>query len=624
MADGEENIFASDALFEEFEREDEENGEDLIPADALGELQKEINAVCEENDALKRKLRVLSAPVPLLESTPDSETVGPSVQVLFMNNSIATRYRQDVEEFFLHLMQKESELKKKDRISQAVVRPAPQRSSFALQLGRGAEQTESESVTSREVKQCYTVTGSVQFYQSYCVDHLGQPLIDGDAKISEGWEIPTYEQIYFDALSSDGQDGVKVGKKKDKPTCFNCGGDHQLRECTQPRDLAKISQNRKLFMEKFSSPGTPSGNRYHADLDPKFAKFKPGMVSQDLRKAMGVSSHQLPPYVYQMRRLGYPPGWLAEAEEMTSGLTLYSKTGKKVNEEGEEVEDGEVDPEDNNKPTYNIEKIVAYPGFNVPVPEGVEDVGDRMGLPMQPHQQREVLIAYLEPSTGGTKRPAEDDNVHRTKRQKRDESDMDVDTSGTDDNCIKEVIPPPPDSKVFQPPLPPTPEHATPPCPPSDDSSASENEGRGFWTEKPLQHKENSNVTNSSMENTDEIVQRTIGRKDVVSKDLAGNSDAGMDDWVVIDSIKTTSESLEESHNPNDSPGLAGCSIKDDNGESENSQDMPEDYFSPKGLPHRSKFADGITPFVEKENLTDLKGTFKKLLGVLKGNKKKK
>ncbi|CAH1251347.1 ZCCHC8 [Branchiostoma lanceolatum] len=624
MADGEENIFASDALFEEFEREDEEDGEDLIPTDALGELQKEINAVCEENDALKRKLRVLSAPVPLLESTPDSDTVGPSVQVLFMNNAIATKYRQDVEEFFLHLMQKESERKNKDKISQAVVHPPPQRSSFALQLGRGAEQTESESLTSREVKQLYTVTGSVQFYQDYCVDHLGQPLIDGDAKISEGWEIPTYEQIYFDALSFEGQDGVKVGKKKDKPTCFNCAGDHQLRECTQPRDLAKISQNRKLFMEKFSSsPRTPSGNRYHVNLDPKFAKFKPGVVSQDLRKAMGVNSHQLPPYVYQMRKLGYPPGWLAEAQEMTSGLTLYSKTGKKVNDEGEEVEDGEVDTED--KPTYNIGKIVAYPGFNVPVPEGVDDVGGRMGLPMQPQHQRDVLIAYLEPvSSGGIKRPAVDDTAHSSKRQKREESDMDVDTSGTDDTCIKEVIPPPPDNEIFQPPLPPTPETATPPCAPTDDSSASESEGRGFWTEKPLPCSENSDIPISSVENKDEIVERTIGRKDACGKESANDSDAGMDDWVVIDSFKGTSESLEESCVPNDSPKVAGSLVKDDNVESESSQDMPEDYFSPKGLPHRSKFADGITPFVEKENLTEIKGTFKKLLGVLKGNKKKK
>ncbi|XP_019622545.1 PREDICTED: zinc finger CCHC domain-containing protein 8-like [Branchiostoma belcheri] len=605
MADSEENIFASDALFEEFEREeDEENGGDLIPADALGELQKEINAVCEENDALKRKLRVLSAPV----SESVSETVdGPSVQVLFMNNAIATKYRQDVEQFFLHLMQKESE-RKNDKIDQAVVHPPPQRSSFALQLGRGA--TESESVESREVRQLYTVTGSVQFYQSYCVDHLGQPLIDGDAKISEGWDIPTYEQIYFDALSSDGQDSVKVGKKKDKPSCFNCGGDHAVRDCTQPRDHRRISQNRKLFMDQCGSPRTPSGNRYHADLDPKFTKFKPGVVSPDLMKALGVTSHQLPPFIYQMRKLGYPPGWLAEAEETTSGLSLYSKTGKKVNEEGEEVEDGELDTGDDKKPTYNTNKIVAYPGFNVPVPEGIDDMGHRIGLPMQPHQQREVLVSYLEPSSGGTKRAAEDDTPRCSKRQKREESDMDVDTSGTEDNCIKEVVPPPPKDGIFQPPLPPTSETATPPREPTNDSSASESEG----TEKPLPCKESDNDTNSNVENRDEIIERTIGRKDVDSQD----SDTGMEDWVVIDS-----ESLEQT---SDSPD-----VKDDvtenaslSSDKDSSQDMPEDYFSPKGLPHRSKFADGITPFVEKENLTELKGTFQKLLGVLKGNKKKK
>ena len=33
-----------------------------------------------------------------------------------------------------------------------------------------------------------------------------------------------------------------------KAACFNCGGDHQMNECTEPRNPAQISANRNAFM----------------------------------------------------------------------------------------------------------------------------------------------------------------------------------------------------------------------------------------------------------------------------------------------------------------------------------------------------------------------------------------
>lgn len=44
--------------------------------------------------------------------------------------------------------------------------------------------------------------------------------------------------------------------------------------------------------------------------------------------ALGVEMNALPPHIYRMRRLGYPPGWLKEAEMENSGLTLYDGKGK--------------------------------------------------------------------------------------------------------------------------------------------------------------------------------------------------------------------------------------------------------------------------------------------------------
>lgn len=49
--------------------------------------------------------------------------------------------------------------------------------------------------------------------------------------------------------------------------------------------------------------------------------------SEDLLSALGIDSNTLPPLIYRMRQLGYPPGWLKEAEMENSGLTLYDGNG---------------------------------------------------------------------------------------------------------------------------------------------------------------------------------------------------------------------------------------------------------------------------------------------------------
>ena len=44
--------------------------------------------------------------------------------------------------------------------------------------------------------------------------------------------------------------------------------------------------------------------------------------------ALGVGANTLPPLIYRMRQLGYPPGWLKEAEVEKSGLALYDGKGE--------------------------------------------------------------------------------------------------------------------------------------------------------------------------------------------------------------------------------------------------------------------------------------------------------
>ena len=47
-----------------------------------------------------------------------------------------------------------------------------------------------------------------------------------------------------------------------------------------------------------------------------------GLPSAQLRTALGLNDDQLPSYIYRMRELGLPPGWLKAAEIDHSGLSM--------------------------------------------------------------------------------------------------------------------------------------------------------------------------------------------------------------------------------------------------------------------------------------------------------------
>ena len=51
--------------------------------------------------------------------------------------------------------------------------------------------------------------------------------------------------------------------------------------------------------------------RYHEETHAK-DQFKPGRLSDTLREALGLNDDELPMHIYQMRNLGYPPGWMEE------------------------------------------------------------------------------------------------------------------------------------------------------------------------------------------------------------------------------------------------------------------------------------------------------------------------
>ncbi|KAL3268843.1 hypothetical protein HHI36_007934 [Cryptolaemus montrouzieri] len=102
--------------------------------------------------------------------------------------------------------------------------------------------------------------------------------------------------------------------------------------------------------------------RYHEEEDQKFSNLKPGVISEKLRNALGLRKNEYPSYIYGMRELGYPPGWMEDAKFVGSSLSMFNINGGKVKRDKGVKKKG-LDPT----------KIIAYPGFNAPMQKGFSD-----------------------------------------------------------------------------------------------------------------------------------------------------------------------------------------------------------------------------------------------------------
>lgn len=135
-------------------------------------------------------------------------------------------------------------------------------------------------------------------------------------------EIPSYDAINSDILhesnnlANDIEANESSAEGKSSGNCFNCLGDHNLKDCKEPHRLENITRNRQQFMQRTKT------ERYHLDGDQRYGHLMPGTISNDLRDALGLRSRELPLYIYKMRLYGYPPGWLEESKISHSGLAL--------------------------------------------------------------------------------------------------------------------------------------------------------------------------------------------------------------------------------------------------------------------------------------------------------------
>ncbi|CAH0394875.1 unnamed protein product [Bemisia tabaci] len=253
-------------------------------------------------------------------------------------------------------------------------------------------------------------------------------------------------------------------KGRGGPMCWNCGtSGHQIRDCKQRRNPAMINQFRMEMQAKKAF--RLSQTRYHEDEGTMYGTPIPGMPSQKLREAMGLEDNQLPEYIYRMRVLGYPPGWLEEAKVRHSGINLLDSTGQPISdpndEDGEIVGQGERDQ-------FDLNKLVEFPGFNVPPPKDILDESELYQVPpMQDAHSLENLIARLKPKAVTAYRKRKE-AMQQLEKDAANGDDSDGDFMETEEIQDGEELPP--DSCKFVP-CPPPEEPPAPPPPPTDKSN---------------------------------------------------------------------------------------------------------------------------------------------------------
>ncbi|XP_067138329.1 zinc finger CCHC domain-containing protein 8-like [Centruroides vittatus] len=355
----------------------------------------------------------------------------PLIQVTFKNEALAQNYKAEVETFLHKLLAKEND----------------------------------EKCSAQDDK-----TFQLQIYQDFCIDSVPD-LNDND---SEVWDIPLYNHAYKDILDQNGN-----SEKLTFIRCFNCLGNHFLDKCPEVLDRQRIAYNRKFFFG--------INNRYNLKGPMQQIKqFQPGAISKELRDALALKDDQLPQYIYKMRILGYPPGWLKEAEIYNSELAMYDCQGKvKLYEEN--IQNGS--DSENYEVKYDSEKIFEYPGFNVPVPPGFKDKVNikvacikecvEIGMPsIQPYHLMDINATNSE-SMPYIKRkfPNQYEKNKRLKNDEIEEVDMDIESidqgriiySDDEEARLCKFIPPLPHDTPIQVPAPPPP---PPPIPLSDDAPA--------------------------------------------------------------------------------------------------------------------------------------------------------
>ncbi|KAG8185270.1 hypothetical protein JTE90_023883 [Oedothorax gibbosus] len=297
---------------------------------------------------------------------------------------------------------------------------------------------------------------------------------------NETERVPRYETSFQEILQ-DPDLMNEVDAKKDKPAvsrfkaCFNCSEEHKLQECPYPMDYKKIAMARKQRSSQFVSQV-----RYHVQGEQE-KDLKPGIISEKLREALGLGPDHIPSFIYHMRVLDYPPGWLEEATVESSGIALY---GTEVNA----AENAEANQQNMGFGVqYDPAKFIDFPGFNVPLPPNFIDESSYFGMPpLQDYQLRQVVEQYLPKVEPPQRKRKLTLHGEQSSKVPRLEEDMEVED-------IMDLNPPLPEENP--PPPPPPDDDPLPPPPPPEEDSLPDARSQDYSPESPTEDMDEYIVT---------------------------------------------------------------------------------------------------------------------------------
>jgi hypothetical protein len=169
--------------------------------------------------------------------------------------------------------------------------------------------------------------GNTQYYQHFAVDTALYPVDIQKANVKY-FEVPSYERRMHEPLPLPPEQLIREHVVK----CFNCGSpDHTYLACPLPHNPEVIAMHRRelQFIMEENKIHLSSERRYFDEEKPTqeevmSRQFKPGVLSDALREALGLEEGQYPPYYQRMLVFGYPPGYLAREVEEEPPLVIYN------------------------------------------------------------------------------------------------------------------------------------------------------------------------------------------------------------------------------------------------------------------------------------------------------------
>lgn len=431
-----------DSLFEEFEKEPVSQ---FNPSITNGVNSHANNGHHGDDDNMQMNggSLLFKTPEELLEDAP-------GIQLTFLNHSKFLKHRSAIERFFAQILDWQADEKDDDE-SSSLPEPLPTSANLAPPGCNNSAP--------------WRTTGCLQLFAHFILDAHGHPLVQSTHELTTGWDIPPFERLFEKYIPQDEEEGLVPKGTRRGRSCFNCGEEsHAIADCPLPKNMKEI-QRRKAEIRKATNVPTLSGNKATLDVsvDPRFKDCKPGSIGEELRSALGLGGNKMPPWIYRMRMLGYPPGWLEEAKLTYSGLTMFEGDGERLRSDGLRIESGEVEEQNfEEEKEFQLQKLVAYPGFNVPPPERIQDEGRRyQAPPFDRNQSLDYMRSdfarrneNLKRQLGVEKEEENGDDAPTTpKRQRTMDQDAEMEISSGDEH-------------QFRPPLPPgAPPPATPPGP---------------------------------------------------------------------------------------------------------------------------------------------------------------